>query len=45
MQLGVKEKDAPDRIQQYWASVGHPELSGADELNDFLTLPAYARID
>ncbi|WP_395713563.1 DUF2272 domain-containing protein [Reyranella sp.] len=32
VQLGVKEKDAPDRIQQYWASVGHPELSGADDV-------------
>jgi hypothetical protein len=32
IQLGVKEKDAPERIQQYWASVGHPERSGVDDV-------------
>ena len=29
-QLGVKERDAPERIADYWASVGHPERSGLD---------------
>jgi hypothetical protein len=32
IQLGVKEKDAPERIQDYWASVGHPERSGVDDV-------------
>ncbi|MGD9880298.1 MAG: DUF2272 domain-containing protein [Reyranella sp.] len=32
VQLGVMEKDAPERIQQYWASTGHPERSGVDEI-------------
>ena len=31
-QLGVKERDAPERIQDYWASVGHPERSGTDDV-------------
>ena len=31
-QLGVKERDAPQRIQDYWASVGHPERSGLDDV-------------
>ena len=31
-QLGVKERDAPQRIQDYWASVGHPERSGTDDV-------------
>ncbi len=31
-QLGVKERDAPQRIQDYWASVGHPERSGTDSV-------------
>ena len=26
-QLGVKEREAPQRIHDYWASVGHPERS------------------
>jgi hypothetical protein len=30
-QLGVTEKDAPERIRDYWASVRHPELSGLDD--------------
>jgi hypothetical protein len=32
VQPGVKEKDSPERIQQYWASVGHPERSGVDDV-------------
>jgi len=31
-QLGVKERDAPERIHDYWASVGHPERSGMDDV-------------
>jgi hypothetical protein len=31
-QLGVKEREAPLRIQDYWASVGHPERSGLDDV-------------
>ena len=31
-QLGVQERDAPQRIQDYWASVGHPERSGLDDV-------------
>jgi Uncharacterized protein conserved in bacteria (DUF2272) len=31
-QLGVKEGEAPQRIQDYWASVGHPERSGLDDV-------------
>jgi hypothetical protein len=31
-QLGIKEKDAPQRIRDYWASVKHPELSGLDDV-------------
>lgn len=31
-QLGVKEGDAPERIHDYWASVGHPERSGTDDV-------------
>lgn len=31
-QLGVKERDAPERIHDYWASVGHPERSGTDDV-------------
>jgi hypothetical protein len=31
-QLGVKERDAPERIHDYWASVGHPERSGLDDV-------------
>jgi hypothetical protein len=30
--LGVKEREAPQRIQDYWASVGHPERSGLDDV-------------
>ena len=30
--LGVKERAAPQRIQAYWASVGHPERSGLDDV-------------
>jgi len=31
-QQGVKERDAPERIHDYWASVGHPERSGLDNV-------------
>jgi len=31
-QLGVKEREAPQRIQDYWASVGHPERNGLDDV-------------
>jgi hypothetical protein len=31
-QLGVKERDAPERIHDYWASVRHPERSGMDDV-------------
>lgn len=31
-QLGIKEGQAPQRIQAYWASVGHPERSGVDDV-------------
>jgi hypothetical protein len=31
-QLGVKEREAPQRIRDYWASVGHPERSGMDDV-------------
>lgn len=31
-QLGVKEREAPQRIQDYWASVSHPELSGLNDV-------------
>jgi len=31
-QLGVKEREAPQRIHDYWASVGHPERSGLDDV-------------
>jgi len=31
-QLGVKEREAPQRIRDYWASVKHPELSGLDDV-------------
>ena len=31
-QHGVKEREAPQRIQDYWASVGHPERSGLDDV-------------
>jgi hypothetical protein len=30
--LGVKEREAPQRIQDYWASVGYPERSGLDDV-------------
>ncbi|MBV8188130.1 MAG: DUF2272 domain-containing protein [Alphaproteobacteria bacterium] len=30
--LGVKEREAPQRIRDYWASVGHPERSGLDDV-------------
>src|SRR6266446_6785558 len=29
-QLGVQERDAPERINDYWKSVGRPNLSGLD---------------
>lgn len=29
-QLGVKEREAPERINDYWKSVGRPNLSGLD---------------
>ena len=31
-QQGVKEREAPERIHDYWASVGHPERSGLDNV-------------
>ena len=31
-QLGIREREAPQRIQNYWASVGHPERSGLDDV-------------
>jgi hypothetical protein len=31
-QLGVKERDAPERINAYWQSVGRPGLSGLDDV-------------
>lgn len=31
-QLGIKERDAPQRINDYWAAVGHPELNGLDNV-------------
>ena len=31
-QLGVKERDAPQRIHDYWASVDNPERSGLDDV-------------
>ena len=30
--LGVKEREAPQRIRDYWTSVGHPERSGLDDV-------------
>ena len=30
-QAGVKERDAPRRINDYWDAVGHPERSGLDD--------------
>jgi hypothetical protein len=29
-QLGIKEREAPERINDYWKSVGRPNLSGLD---------------
>lgn len=29
-QLGIRERDAPERIRDYWKSVGRPHLSGLD---------------
>jgi hypothetical protein len=31
-QLGIKERDAPQRINDYWGAVGHPERSGLDDV-------------
>src|SRR5690242_16256243 len=31
-QLGLKEREAPQRIADYWAAVGHPERSGLDNV-------------
>ena len=31
-QPGIKERDAPRRINDYWAAVGHPERSGLDDV-------------
>src|SRR5215831_4934641 len=31
-QLGIREREAPQRIADYWASVGHPERSGLDDI-------------
>jgi Uncharacterized protein conserved in bacteria (DUF2272) len=31
-QLGVKEREAPQRIADYWAAVSHPERSGLDDV-------------
>ena len=30
--LGVKERESPERINDYWASVGHPERTGLDDV-------------
>ncbi len=30
--LGIKERDASRRIQDYWASVDHPERTGTDDV-------------
>jgi hypothetical protein len=32
VQVGLKEKDVPERIRQYWASTGHAERSGVDDV-------------
>lgn len=31
-QAGLKEREAPERIHDYWASTGHPERSGNDNV-------------
>jgi hypothetical protein len=31
-QLGVKEREAPERIHDYWLSVGYPERTGLDNV-------------
>ena len=31
-QLGIQERDAPERIADYWASVGKPGRSGLDDI-------------
>lgn len=31
-QQGVNEREAPERIHDYWASVGHPDRSGLDNV-------------
>ena len=31
-QRGVQERDAPDRIRDYWKSVGKPDLDGLDDV-------------
>src|SRR5690348_15401399 len=31
-QTGVKERDAPERINDYWKSVGKPDLTGLDDV-------------
>ena len=31
-QLGIKEREAPQRIADYWASVGYPARSGLDDI-------------
>jgi hypothetical protein len=31
-QQGVQERDAPDRIRDYWKSVGKPDLSGLNDV-------------
>jgi hypothetical protein len=31
-QLGVQEREAPQRIADYWAAVDHPERSGLDDV-------------
>jgi hypothetical protein len=31
-QLGIKERDAPQRIHDYWSAVDHPERSGLDDV-------------
>ena len=31
-QFGVKEREAPQRIADYWAAVGHGERSGLDDI-------------
>src|SRR4029453_14701168 len=31
-QLGVKEREAPERIHDYWLAVGYPQRTGRDDV-------------